>query len=292
MKLSILQRNITTTIVINNIHRFTAKLDFYTPSECRNCGGPWPHNNNICPAKGKSCLNSGKSNHFAKVCRSTRKARVGQQENRKKYHKNKVHKIYGKPSSSESSSEDEFIFTLKPTCKDKTTPQVQISVNTTPINMVIDRLVPLAFNTLQKQRPIVLQRSKTRIFAYGATYKPATFYGTISCNSRMFDWCNNHASSCYQRKFWLFTCLLNYQTASALGLIMLNVNNVKSEHATHKQPMKEYVHLFKGIGTLKNFEVYKLRIDDTVPPVAQPPPPSYSFPHAAKGLRCAQHARK
>jgi hypothetical protein len=66
-----------------------------------------------------------------------------------------------------------------------------------------------------------------------------------------------------------FGCLLSYQTASAVGLIMLNVNNVKSGHATHEQPMKEYV---KGIGTLKNFEV-KLRIDDTVPPVAQPPPP-------------------
>ncbi|CAB4036465.1 Transposon Tf2-9 poly [Paramuricea clavata] len=34
--------------------------------------------------------------------------------------------------------------------------------------------------------------------------------------------------------------------------------------------MKEYAHLFNGIGTLKNFEV-KLHIDDTVPPVAQTP---------------------
>jgi hypothetical protein len=166
----------------NNNHRDQQhtsfhRQDFYTSSQCRNCGGPWPHNNNICPAQGKSCLNCGKSNHFAKVCRSARKARVGQQDNRRssKYHKNKVHKIYGKPTSSESSSEDEFIFTLKPTCRDKTTPQVQISVNTTPINMVIDTgasidiIDELAFNTLRKQRPIALQRSKTRIFAYGAT---------------------------------------------------------------------------------------------------------------------------
>ncbi|CAB4013330.1 Transposon Tf2-9 poly [Paramuricea clavata] len=67
-----------------------------------------------------------------------------------------------------------------------------------------------------------------------------------------------------------FGCLLSYQTASALGLIMLNVNNVKPEHATHEQLMKEYANLFNGIGTLKNFEV-KLHIDDTVPPVAQTP---------------------
>jgi hypothetical protein len=110
----------------------------------------------------KSCLNCGKSHNFAKVCRSARKARVGQQEDRrpsKKYHKKKVPKIYGKPSRSESSSEDEFNFILKPTCRDKTTPQVQISVNTTPINMVIDTgasidiIDELAFNTLQKRDP-------------------------------------------------------------------------------------------------------------------------------------------
>ncbi|CAB4033104.1 Hypothetical predicted protein, partial [Paramuricea clavata] len=47
--------------------------------------------------------------------------------------------------------------------------QVQISVNTSPINMVIDTgasidiIDELAFNTLQKQRPIALQRSKTQL---------------------------------------------------------------------------------------------------------------------------------
>ncbi|CAB3998121.1 uncharacterized protein K02A2.6-like, partial [Paramuricea clavata] len=253
-------------------HTSFHRQDFYTSSECRNCGGPWPHNNNICPAKGKSCLNCGKSNHFAKVCRSARKARVGQQENRrpsKKYHKNKVHKIYGKPSSSKSSSEDEFIFTLKPTCRDKTTPQVQISVNTTPINMVIDTgasidiIDELAFNTLQKQRPIALQRSKTRIFAYGATNQlpvMGQFRATLEC----LTGATTTQVHVIKRNFG---CLLSYQTASALGLIMLNVNNVKPEH---EQLMKEYAHLFNGIGTLKNFEV-KLHIDDTVPPVAQTP---------------------
>ena len=65
-----------------------------------------------------------------------------------------------------------------------------------------------------------------------------------------------------------FGCFLSYQTSYALGLNMLNVDNVKPGHATHVQLMKEYAHLFKGIVTLKNIEV-KLHIDDTVPPVAQ-----------------------
>ena len=57
------------------------RQDFHAPPQCQNCGGPWPHSNNIYPAKGKSCLNCGKPNHFAKVCRSARKAGVGRQDN-------------------------------------------------------------------------------------------------------------------------------------------------------------------------------------------------------------------
>ena len=39
-------------------------------TECRNCGGSYPHENGkTCPAKGKSCLNCHKQNHFAKMCR-------------------------------------------------------------------------------------------------------------------------------------------------------------------------------------------------------------------------------
>ena len=67
-----------------------------------------------------------------------------------------------------------------------------------------------------------------------------------------------------------FGCLLRYKTASALGLIMLKINMVKPEHPTHEQLLNEYAHIFDGIGTLKDFEV-KLHIDESVPPVAQPP---------------------
>ncbi|CAB4020398.1 Transposon Tf2-9 poly [Paramuricea clavata] len=130
----------------------------------------------------------------------------------------------------------------------------------------IDIIDELAFNTLQKQRPIALQRSKTRIFAYGATNQlpvMGQFRATLECLT------GATTTQVHVIK-GNFGCLLSYQTASALGLIMLNVNNVKPEHATHEQLMKEYAHLFNGIGTLKNFEV-KLHIDDTVPPVAQTP---------------------
>ena len=67
-----------------------------------------------------------------------------------------------------------------------------------------------------------------------------------------------------------FGCLLSYQTASALGLIMTNINKLQPEYTGHEQLLKKYAHLFDGIGTLKNFEV-KLHIDENVPPVAQSP---------------------
>ena len=122
-----------------------------------------PHNRSVeigvrCPANGTSCLNCGKANHFAKVCRSaTTKVRFNHNtwKSIKKY--SKVHHVAGTPASSDSSSEDEFIFTLKETCQHKTTPHVQISVNHTPIKMVIDTgtsvdiIDELAFNTLQKR---------------------------------------------------------------------------------------------------------------------------------------------
>lgn len=37
---------------------------------CRQCGLIWPHTKSPCPAKGKTCRDCGKPNHFAKMCRS------------------------------------------------------------------------------------------------------------------------------------------------------------------------------------------------------------------------------
>ena len=147
----------TTTNNRDRQHASFSRQDSSTQPKCRNCGGLWPHNNNICPANGKLCLNCGKANHFAKVCCSTT-TKVSFNHNTRKSMKkySEVHHVAGTPASSECSSEDEFIFTLKPTCQHKTTPHVQISVNHTPIKMVIDMgasvdiIDELAFNTAKK----------------------------------------------------------------------------------------------------------------------------------------------
>ena len=123
-----------------------------------------------------------------------------------------------------------------------------------------------ALNNVRQNAPIALQHSSTRIFAYGATTRlpvMGKFKATLACSTD---------STIFQIHVIKgnFRCLLSYQTASALGLIMININKLQPEHTGHEQLLKEYAHLFNGIGTLKNFEV-KLHLDENVPPVAQSP---------------------
>ena len=40
------------------------------PGTCYFCGGIYPHRNEVCRAKGKKCLNCGKLDHLAAVCRA------------------------------------------------------------------------------------------------------------------------------------------------------------------------------------------------------------------------------
>ena len=53
------------------VHRFIAKPNKRSQKACNNCGGKLPHRG-PCPAKGKTCRNCEKPNHFAAVCRSSK----------------------------------------------------------------------------------------------------------------------------------------------------------------------------------------------------------------------------
>ena len=76
-------------------------------------------------------------------------------------------------------------------------------------------------------------------------------------------------------------CLLSYDTASDLGLIILKVDAIKEQKSlSHEQSQRkeksrdfpqivsDYQDVFKGIGKLRGVKV-KITVDNTVPPVAQ-----------------------
>ena len=71
--------------------------------ECGLCGGIYPHKKE-CPAKGKNCLNCGKLNHLAKVCRSK------QQETKRQGRKERVFEVSDEyPLPDNDNLSDEFV---------------------------------------------------------------------------------------------------------------------------------------------------------------------------------------
>ena len=122
---------------------------------CRYCGGNFPHQKS-CPAKGKSCNNCGKINHFSKVCRSTNKRLISVV--------NQIDELTLSDRSSESSDE---VFHITHSSK---VPKPVIEVNDCKIPFVIDTgasvniLTEAAFQSL-KTKP-TLHPSQIPIFAY------------------------------------------------------------------------------------------------------------------------------
>ena len=112
---------------------------------CRNSGFLWPHKNGMCPAKGQTCNNCGKMNHFAKVglskqSKSHDKSRTHEQP--QPQHKNRpnshIHQVVSsEPHQKSDSSSDEYLYTLGDTAN-TTAPKVDVKLNGITISMIID----------------------------------------------------------------------------------------------------------------------------------------------------------
>jgi hypothetical protein len=119
--------------------------------KCQNCGYDWPHAGR-CPAEGRSCNKCGRSNHFEKVCKSSRKSSFNQ----------KIHQVATTTSGDDLSTSSErndiesgrinsndvpFRYTKEEyesyNCFSVTTsniecPRIQVEILSTKIDMAID----------------------------------------------------------------------------------------------------------------------------------------------------------
>ena len=121
-----------------NVHYFQKKKSMNTRNAsqassrktCNNCGGEWPHQNGMCPAKGQTCRKCHKLNHFARKCRSKEKhpTRTPQTTDVRPLD-------VTENNSSDSEMENCYAIETKPKLSK---PQINIRVNGHVINFLID----------------------------------------------------------------------------------------------------------------------------------------------------------
>lgn len=220
-------------------------------NNCRNCGRKWPHDGGqqACPARGKECRKCGKSNHFAKFCKS----QVQETKDRSDRPRRKpLHQV----SANDSQSETEYVYSINGVGLPYTTVHIQ----DTEVRVLIDSGASIniidesSFNHL-KTKP-QLHKSKAHIVAYGAQ-EAVQCLGTFSCRVRIG---NAHTQAQFYVTRGSDGNLLGCETARALKAI--TINQVRIELEKHSK-------LFTGVGKLKD-QTIKLHVDPSVSPTAIP----------------------
>lgn len=101
-------------------------------SNCRNCGGKWPHEGGqqSCPARGKECRKCGKSNHFAKFCRSQPEPQ--NKPRNKQFNKPKA--LHQVTATQSNDSETEYVYNINGV----DLPYATVHIHKTGVRMLID----------------------------------------------------------------------------------------------------------------------------------------------------------
>ena len=143
-------------------------------SKCRNCGREFPHIG-TCPARGKTCSNCGKSNHFATVCRAKqnpvrlpRKTTKGKQQAQKN--------IKTLDTEQNSSSDEEYLYTI---IDKKSDNKVNVTIGGSQIKIAVDTgatINVIDYNTFEKMKDVKLTRTNMKAFAYSKK-SPVEFIG-------------------------------------------------------------------------------------------------------------------
>ena len=243
-----------------------------SPGKCKHCGYTWPHTKSPCPAKGKQCNACGKDNHFSSVCRSKGTTQRSKGRVNRVTDTASTQETQATPATNEkeSSSDDEYLFTLGNEASNPATPKTSVKINEQNVQMIIDTgastdiIDKATFDRISVSRKIKLQKSTAQIFAYGSDMPLKTYgkFETTIESKKAITIATIHVIEGNSG------CLLSYNTACELSLIALNLNTVTDKPLTSEQLQQRYPEIFNGLGQLQDFEV-KLHIDESVPPVAQ-----------------------
>jgi len=175
-------------------------------------------------------------------------------------------------SSTESSSDEEGVFTIG-NGKDRIkVPITNVEVNDVTVKMMIDTGASIdiidepTYQHIKQTSSLTLEPDHCQIFAYGSKSQLEAlgkFTATVKAKGKQKVTTFHILSGAHGS-------LLSYITARDLGLVNIDLNHMTvSDITTIEKLTKEYPTVFQGIGKLQNYEV-KLHIDTSVKPVAQP----------------------
>ena len=256
---------------------------------CRNCRGNYPHQDK-CPAKGVTCHQCGKSNHFARVCRSANQKDLKRKEEKGKprAHKKPVHNLkYTNESEDEnpgagsanhrssirqlrqddeSEDEDAYAWTIHQVNTIRK-PKVTVEIDRLTVKILIDtgasiNLIDLKTFEKLTPRPI-LTKDENPVLPYAGP--PLSILGTFRAKVRgngQLVTCTIHVNDEGHGN------LLGYETAIKLGYVqeIKGMEQMQSADDKYAKLCDEYSDRFVGMGKLKGVEV-KLHIDESVRPV-------------------------
>jgi hypothetical protein len=241
-------------------HREPPKFE----NKCRNCGKKYPHRGE-CPAKGKTCLNCNKENHFAIVCRSkpVRREHTGSKSNRRG---NAGTKQVNEIASNETeSSDEEYTYSItehKVNAISTKLPMVKVKINDTRCRFLVD--TGATVNILDEHTyrlvgtPKLQTRNRPKLQPYGGG-RSLQILGTCKLGVETKETFGCHTFSVVKGNHG---AILGFETASQLDLVKV-VQQIKPATLENK-----YAQLFEGIGKYKLGKI-KLHIDENVKPVAQ-----------------------
>lgn len=237
-------------------------------TKCYGCNGSdHIHGQTKCPAFGKKCNYCGVINHFEKTCFKKRNSGKGI-TNMPDGH-NYVQPVSTNQNNSDSQA---FVFRVKPI---NSTDSEIVHIDDVPIEILIDSGADInlidgnTFKEIIKSRPnLTLKETNCKPKAYGNIPIPliGEFFATLTNGPR------RKAHKVFVTKARQGGNILSKRASIELGFI--TTPQVKSITRripkTTKEILDRHLPSLEGLGRMKDFQL-KIRIDNNVVPVAQPP---------------------